>query len=67
VPDAVHTFWVIVGLLAVAAGCNHGWHHVRDSHLTTRLMRASGARERGPTLLVADPSSAAIDTDLGGA
>jgi hypothetical protein len=63
VPDAVYIFWGIVGLLAVAAGCNHGWHHVREGHLTTRLVRVSAARERGPALLVADPSSVTIDTD----
>jgi hypothetical protein len=39
--EPVHVFWVLVGILAVAAGWNHGWHHVRHDHLVTRLTRAA--------------------------
>ncbi len=37
---SVYVFWGVVALLVLAAGLNHGWHHVRDSHLRTRLTRA---------------------------
>ncbi len=44
---SVYVFWGVVALLALAAGWNHGWHHVRDSHLKARLTRASH-RDGGP-------------------
>jgi hypothetical protein len=52
VSEAIVFFWVVVGLLAVAAGCNHGWHHARASHLEARLARASYRDGEGAILLV---------------
>jgi hypothetical protein len=52
VPEALFFFWVIVGVLAVAAGANHGWHHARPGHLATRLERASHRGGDGASLLV---------------
>ncbi|HET8664079.1 MAG TPA: hypothetical protein VFM08_07175 [Nocardioides sp.] len=39
--EPVHVFWALVAVSAVAAACNHGWHHMRDRHLHERLTRAS--------------------------
>lgn len=51
---AVLYFWGVVGCLAVAAACNHAWHHTRHQHLTSRLHRAS-ARRRTPVDLGDEP------------
>jgi hypothetical protein len=62
VPEAVYIFWGILVLLAMAAGCNHGWHHVRDSHVTERLHRVS-SRDRGNGVLVGDRPAADREND----
>jgi hypothetical protein len=63
VPEPVHVFWGIVAVLALAAACNHGWHHVRHNHLASRLARASHRNDvtahvvaQRPTTIEADPS-----------
>jgi hypothetical protein len=40
-PEPIFFFWALVALLVAAAGCNHGWHHARHSHLQARLVRAA--------------------------
>ena len=59
--EAILSCWAIVGCLAVAAACNHGWHHVRDRHLTTRLQRASG---RHPAPVPVHEERGVIDEDV---
>ena len=61
-PEPVHVFWVIVAVLALAAACNHGWHHARDRHLTARLVRAC-ARDCGAAVLVVEPPAVTYDAD----
>jgi hypothetical protein len=61
VPESVYVFWGIVAFLALAAGCNHGWHHLRDSHLTSRLTRVS--HRQGATLGHLVEVSGARDVD----
>ena len=52
--EPVHVFWAIVAILALAAACNHGWHHARHSHLSARLARAS-YRSPGALSPLAEP------------
>ena len=40
VTEPIYVFWALIALLALAAGCNHRWHHARHSHLDARLVRA---------------------------
>jgi hypothetical protein len=41
VAEPIYVFWALIALLALAAGCNHRWHHARHSHLDARLVRAA--------------------------
>jgi hypothetical protein len=52
VPESVYVFWVVVAILAAAAGWNHGWHHLRRTHLTARLSRASYREGRAALVLL---------------
>jgi hypothetical protein len=58
--EPLYYFWGLVVLLAVAAGCNHGLHHVRQAHVAARLSRAS-RREVAATLVVAEPPPVGVD------
>jgi hypothetical protein len=61
-PESVYVFWGIVGFLALAAAGNHGWHHLRDSHLTARLTRASS---RGAAVvLLTERRDSALELDV---
>jgi hypothetical protein len=62
-PESVYFFWGIVALLALAAGCNHGWHHLRDSHLTARLTRAS-SRGGAAVVLLTERRDSALELDV---
>ena len=39
--EPIYIFWGLVALLALAAVFNHGWHHGRDRHPSTRSTRAT--------------------------
>ena len=59
-PESVYFFWFLVGFLALAAACNHTWHHARDSH-HARLARAS--RRETPGSLFAGDVALTIDIE----
>ena len=61
-PDAVSVFWTLLALLAVAAACNHGWHHVRHAHLSSRLERVSRRAPEGAAPL-ARPAVTIVEID----
>jgi hypothetical protein len=61
--DPVHFFWCVVAILAVAATCNHRWHHARHNHPATRLTRAPH-RAAGSSLLPVERRPRTRDVDL---
>lgn len=64
VPESVYAFcWALVVFLALAAAFNHGWHHARDRHLTTRLARASG-RDTEQASFELDREGRAVDGEV---
>ena len=60
--DPVYFFWGLVAVLAVAAALNHGWHHARDSHLTSRLARVA-YRDGRSTMVAVDADLEVIDLE----
>ena len=61
-PESIHVFWALVAVLAVAAGCNHGWHHLRGRHLSSRLTRAT-YRYVDARVLVVEPGGRVADSE----
>jgi hypothetical protein len=61
-PESVYFFWGLVAFLALAAALNHGWHHARDSHLSSRLARVS-YRDGRSTVVVVDADLEMMDFD----
>ena len=60
--ESVYFFWALVAFLALAAALNHGWHHARDSHLSSRLARVS-YRDGRSTMVVLDADLDVVDLD----
>jgi hypothetical protein len=52
VTPPIYACWAIVALLALAAGCNHGWHHARHNHPSSRLTRADERDAEGAPIQV---------------
>jgi len=61
-PEPIYFFWGLVVVLALAAAFNHGWHHARDSHLSSRLARVS-YRDGRSTVVLVDADLEVIELD----
>ncbi|HEY3528318.1 MAG TPA: hypothetical protein VGK78_04150 [Nocardioides sp.] len=63
--EPVHVFWGLVAILAMAAACNHGWHHTRQNHLASRLARASYAHAVQPLVVSERPATIEVESSPG--
>jgi hypothetical protein len=61
-PESIYFFWGLVAFLALAAALNHGWHHARDGHLSSRLARVA-YRDGRSTVVRVDVNLEMIDLE----